>query len=200
MLALVGLGGNVGGDVAVLQRFRAAAREISRLEYVRDLESSTVYRSEPVGPVEDQPAFLNAALSFDVDAAVSPTSLLADLLRIESELGRARPDAIAKGPRSIDLDLLLVGEERAESLGPPSLSLPHPRIRERAFVLRPMRDLLGGDFVIPGAEQTVSQCLADPDVAGQRVRPLDEPLGARPGSGPGPGPGPGDFSTEQEAV
>ncbi len=156
----------------MLRRFRAAAREIAGLPYVRDLSSSPVYRSDPVGPIADQPAFLNAALAFDIDEGVSSTTLLSDLLEIETGLGRARPDAVAQGPRAIDLDLLLVGKECAESTGPPSLSLPHPRLCERAFVLLPVRDLVGGDFVIPGSEHTVSRCLTLPAVARQRVRPL----------------------------
>lgn len=158
----------------MLRRFRAAAREIAGLWYVRGLSSSPVYRSEPVGPIVDQPAFLNAALAFEIDEGVSPTELLADLLEIEAVLGRTRPDAVAQGPRAIDLDLLLVGEECAESLGPPELSLPHPRLCERAFVLLPVRDLVGGDFVIPGSDHTVSRCLTLPAVARQHVRQLGE--------------------------
>ncbi|HTM19051.1 MAG TPA: 2-amino-4-hydroxy-6-hydroxymethyldihydropteridine diphosphokinase [Kofleriaceae bacterium] len=144
----VGIGGNVGGDDEIVGRFRSA-RE--RLDARR---SSSLYRSAPLGMTAQAP-FLNAVLELD-SGGRAPRDLLAELQAIEDELGRVRVGA-GWGPRTIDLDLLMVDRLKAQE---PGLTLPHPRIQQRAFVLRPLAELVGDDFVIPGTGQTVAQCLA----------------------------------------
>lgn len=158
MNAYVSAGGNVGADSEIIERFREAARQlpVSR--------SSRVYRTAPVGPVADQPPFLNVALELSLpEPVVDPPALLASLHAIETALGRDRSRAVRFGPRAIDLDLLLVGDLVA--LGDPLL-LPHPRMHERAFVLRPLAELVGEDYALPGGK-TIADCLADPEVAAQ---------------------------------
>jgi 2-amino-4-hydroxy-6-hydroxymethyldihydropteridine diphosphokinase len=140
---------------------------------VGPISSSPIYRSDPVGPVVDQPAFLNAVISFEICEEVAATQILTDLLAIEAELGRSREREVSLGPRSIDLDLLLVGHLTIAVAGLPALILPHPRLHERAFVLRPLADLVGEDYVLPGQEPvTLATHLAKPEVAEQRIEKL----------------------------
>lgn len=149
--AYVGVGGNLGTDAEILARFDAAVRAIATWPEVGAVRLSPVYRSAPVGPVADQPWFINGVLELELAAPVDPVALIDRLLHLEQHLGRVRDGAVAKGPRAIDLDLLLVGDARVTSAGPPPLVLPHPAMGERAFVLVPLRDLAGGDLAIPGA-------------------------------------------------
>jgi len=158
----------------LLARFRSAARAIVELPYARRVQRSPLYRSEPIGPVADQPAFTNAVVVFELRAACAASAILADLLAIEDRLGRRRDQEVAQGPRPIDLDLLAVGAAVEDRVGPPALILPHPRMGERAFVLRPLADLLGGDFVLPATGWTIAQRLAAPKVAAQCLRKLSE--------------------------
>lgn len=128
--AYLGLGSNVGDR---LQCLREALRSLSSLEGVRLLRVSPVYQTEPVG-VADQPQFLNAVA--EVETGLGAEQLLAFCLRIEKELGRER--RVRWGPRTIDIDLLFQ-EGQACDLG--DLTLPHPRMLERRFVLQPLADL-----------------------------------------------------------
>lgn len=126
----LGLGSNVGSRLENLQQ---ALRLLVKLD-VNVTGSSSVYESAPVGPVSDQPPFLNAVVR--VHDAASAAALLAIGQRIEDEMGRRR--VVPKGPRAIDVDLLLVGEELHHSA---ELTVPHPGLSERAFVLLPMLEL-----------------------------------------------------------
>ena len=99
--------------------------------------------TEPVG-YTDQPRFLNAAAL--VETELSPGELLDRLLAIERELGRVRGEGPRFGPRTIDLDLLLYDDE---IIAKPRLSVPHPRLHERRFVLEPLHELEPG-LVVPG--------------------------------------------------
>ncbi len=101
---------------------------------VRLAASSAIYETEPVGYV-DQPVFLNMALR--VETRLLPEQLLAFMMEVEQQLERKRE--IRWGPRTIDLDMLLYGDCRMDS---PALTLPHPRMLERAFVLVPLQDVL----------------------------------------------------------
>jgi 2-amino-4-hydroxy-6-hydroxymethyldihydropteridine diphosphokinase len=140
--AFVGLGANLGDREASI---RQAARLVgaSRL--------STIRETEPWG-FADQPMFLNAVA--EVDTELSARQLLDRLLEIERELGRERGGP-RYGPRTVDLDLLLYGDL---VLDEPGLTVPHPRIAERAFVLEPLFELDPGLFV-PG-QGSVSALLA----------------------------------------
>jgi 2-amino-4-hydroxy-6-hydroxymethyldihydropteridine diphosphokinase len=167
--ALIAMGGNIGGAAAVMERFGAAAAAIRPALGGGPARSSRVYRTPPVGPVSEQPYFLNAVLACLVPAAMTPTAVLAVLLDIEAAHGRVRTQASLQGPRTLDLDLLFFGAQTLHTAGPPPLLLPHPRVAERAFVLQPLADLQGLDWRMPGIDRTVGACLADPAVAGQRA-------------------------------
>jgi 2-amino-4-hydroxy-6-hydroxymethyldihydropteridine diphosphokinase len=147
---VIGLGGNVGGEPAIVERFCRARAAISELGSEPGSEpvivpSARLYRSAPIGP--DQPWFLNTAVQVAV-ADARPGALIAALLEIERRLGRRRDTEVRWGPRPIDLDVLVWG---ARIVRTPELEVPHPRLAERRFALLPLIDLVGEDFVVPGA-------------------------------------------------
>jgi 2-amino-4-hydroxy-6-hydroxymethyldihydropteridine diphosphokinase len=125
---LLGLGANLGDP---LEQLRRAIRLLR--EHLDVLAVSPVYRSEPVG-LADQPEFLNVVLRARTE--LSPRELLRVVLEVERGLGRRR--TVRNAPRPIDVDILDHGGRR---LTEPGLVLPHPRLHERAFVLRPLRDV-----------------------------------------------------------
>lgn len=139
---VIGLGGNVGGDEAILERFRRAREALGVLGEVR---SAPLYRSTAIGPA--QPAYLNTAVRLRVEE-LAPAELLATVLELERLLGRDRRGEARWGPRAIDLDVLVWG---ARVLRSPELEVPHPRLAERRFALAPLAALLGDAFEIPGA-------------------------------------------------
>jgi len=106
------------------------------------LAVSQLHETEPVGNT-DQPEFLNGAVA--IETSLSPRELLDTLLRVEQELGRVH-DGERWGPRTIDLDLLVYGDEIVDE---PGLRVPHPRLRERRFALEPLVDL-EPELEIPG--------------------------------------------------
>ncbi len=167
--AVVAFGGNLGTDAAIVARFRSALAVLAARFPIRALMRSRIYRSAPVGPVADQPRFLNAAVALRAVGAWQPQELMRELLTLEASLGRVRADSVPQGPRSIDLDLLFVGDAELVAAGPPALRLPHPRIAERAFVLMPLADLYGRDWAMPGIERTVAACLATPALTAQQA-------------------------------
>ncbi len=122
--AYVGLGSNLGDRAALLGAALERLRSLGTLAAV-----SALYETEPWGKV-DQPAFLNAACV--LETALEPEALLAELQRIERELGRDRAREERWGPRLIDLDLLLFDERVLREAG---LVIPHPGLHERAFAL-----------------------------------------------------------------
>jgi 2-amino-4-hydroxy-6-hydroxymethyldihydropteridine diphosphokinase len=129
--AFVGLGANLGDRLATIT---AATERLDSLPGVELVAVSRLRETDPVGVV-DQPRFLNGACS--VDTSLEPRPLLDALLAIEASLGRVR-NGTRWGPRAIDLDLLLFGERRVDE---PGLTIPHPRLHERGFVLEPLLDL-----------------------------------------------------------
>ena len=139
---VIGLGGNVGSEAEIVERFDRARAALGALGAVR---SARLYRSAPMGP--EQPAFLNTAVR-SAAADLQPAELIAALLEIERLLGRRRETEARWGPRPIDLDVLVWG---ARTLRTPELEVPHPRLAERKFALLPLIDLAGEDFVVPGA-------------------------------------------------
>jgi 2-amino-4-hydroxy-6-hydroxymethyldihydropteridine diphosphokinase len=138
--AWIGLGANLGDPFATLEN---ALARLDRLDGCRLTAVSRFYRTRPWGDT-DQPDFVNAVASLATDR--SPLALLKGLQGIEAELGRVRDKTRRWGPRQVDLDLLVYGERLVEA---PDLTVPHPRIRERAFVLVPMAEL-APDLEIPG--------------------------------------------------
>jgi len=141
-LAYVGLGANLGEREGSIRR---------AAELIGARRLSSIIETEPWGMV-DQPDFLNAVAELETDAGPGP--LLDRLLEVERELGRVR-DGTRWGPRLIDLDLLVYGAVTSESEG---LTLPHPRLHERLFVLIPLAEL-APDLVVPG-RGTVADLLA----------------------------------------
>jgi len=132
-VAYVGLGSNLGDREATVRRAAEliGARRLSKL-----------YETEPWGLV-DQPRFVNAVA--EVDTPLDASGLLHELLEVERQLGRERIGP-RWGPRTIDLDLLLFGEDELDE---PGLIVPHPHLHERLFVLEPLADL-DPELAIPG--------------------------------------------------
>ena len=128
---------------------------------VKIIESSAIYITPPWG-FEDQPDFLNQVLR--VQTEMAPQQLLLYLKRIELEMGRVK--TFRNGPRLIDIDILFYGQRVIKGT---ELSIPHPRLHERAFVLVPLNDI-APDFVHPVLNMTVESMLSKIDVKG--VRPL----------------------------
>ncbi|MFP4372875.1 MAG: 2-amino-4-hydroxy-6-hydroxymethyldihydropteridine diphosphokinase [Spirochaetaceae bacterium] len=126
----LGLGSNVGNRLGHLEfAFRRLADILSQLRV------SPVYETEPLD-YEDQPAFLNACVAGY--CALDPLELLDSTQRIEAEAGRDRATEIRKGPRALDIDVLLYGALIRED---PRLTVPHPGLTSRAFALKPLLDL-----------------------------------------------------------
>jgi 2-amino-4-hydroxy-6-hydroxymethyldihydropteridine diphosphokinase len=144
--AYVGLGSNLGDREGTIQR-AADLLGVRRLSAIRE--------TAPWG-LEDQPDFLNAVAEADTD--LSARQLIGRLLEIERELGRTRGAGPRYGPRAIDLDLLLYGDEEIDE---PGLEVPHPRLHQRRFVLEPLAEL-DPALVVPG-KGTVSALLAELD-------------------------------------
>ena len=142
---VVGLGGNVGDEQVIVERFRSARAALVQLCDDGAIRSAPLYRTEPIGSL-DQPAFLNSALGLRV-VDERPHELLARVLAIEQALGRDRTEPRRWGPRAIDLDLLVWG---ARTIHEPDLGLPHPRLAQRRFALEPLLALVGERFVVPG--------------------------------------------------
>ncbi|MBK9030504.1 MAG: 2-amino-4-hydroxy-6-hydroxymethyldihydropteridine diphosphokinase [Myxococcales bacterium] len=145
---IIGLGGNLGTDDQLLARFDDVAADLARRGRVR---ASGVYRSDAL--VAGDPPFLNAALAVTPDERLAPEEVLALTQALEQRHGRRREVEPYWGPRTLDLDLLVWGKLQHRT---PTLRIPHPRVHQRSFTLRPMIDLLGGDFVIPGHHETLT--------------------------------------------
>lgn len=134
----IALGANLGDPVATVKAAILALRELPQTEFIA---ASSLYRTAPVG-LKHQPDFINAVVEL---VAVSPApTLLEALFEIEARFGRQR--SIKNAPRTLDLDLLLYGDELSDD---PQLTLPHPRLHERAFVLAPLAEI-APQLVIPG--------------------------------------------------
>jgi 2-amino-4-hydroxy-6-hydroxymethyldihydropteridine diphosphokinase len=137
--AYVGLGANLGDRERTLH---AAVDALAAADGVEVAAVSTLRETEPVG-VGKQPRFLNGAVA--LDTSLPARRLLDLLLAIEQRFGRVRVPG-EHGPRTLDLDLLLYGDEQIDE---PGLTVPHPQLRERRFVLEPLAELAPG-LVVPG--------------------------------------------------
>ncbi len=136
--AYIGVGANLGDREATIRAALGALPGVVGVSQLRE--------TDPVGVV-DQPPFLNGAVALETE--LSPRELLDALLAVERELGRERRERW--GPRTIDLDLLLYGDETIDE---PGLTVPHPRLHERRFALEPLLDL-DPDLAIPGRGRVV---------------------------------------------
>lgn len=157
--AYLGLGANLGDRLATLQR----AVDLLAAGGVRSVACSRVWETEPVGGPPGQPTFLNAVVR--VETSLDPQGLLAAAHRVEAALGRER--AIRWGPRTIDIDVLLLDDLVVDD---PNLTVPHPRMTERAFVLLPLLDI-DPDPVLAGGVRVLD--LPSP---GGEARPFAPPL------------------------
>lgn len=144
--AAVALGSNVGNRRARLDEAVVKLRPL-----LRAIKVSRYYETEPVGVSGPQPLFLNAAVVGET--ARSASEFLAALLAIETQLGRERP--FANAPRTIDLDLVLFGNQMIDE---PGLVVPHPRFRERQFVLEPLAEI-APDMMDPLTGKMVGELL-----------------------------------------
>ena len=155
--ACIGLGANLGAARAAID---TAIDAIARLPHCRLVARSSHYGSAPVG-YEAQPDFVNAVVA--IDTALEPLELLHALQGIEAAHGRVR--SFRNAPRTLDLDLLLHGEQCLQGA---ELTLPHPRLHERAFVLLPLHEIVP-DLHLPGHGRLALLLEA---VAGQRIERL----------------------------
>lgn len=155
--AYIGLGSNLDDPLTQLRRARRALADLPESRFVA---ASSVYRSRPLYEAgrgtPDQPDFYNAVVA--LDTRLTADELLSALLRIEDRQGRTREQRW--GPRSLDLDLLLFGDEQRRTS---RLMLPHPGLTQRAFVLYPLHEIAPG-LVLPGLgdlEEHLRHCPAD---------------------------------------
>jgi 2-amino-4-hydroxy-6-hydroxymethyldihydropteridine diphosphokinase len=156
--AYVGLGSNLDDPRRHLQD---AVQELTRLPHTQLVLVSDLYRSAPIGTVH-QPDFLNSVVQLDTELAAD--ALLDALQEIEDRHGRERP--FPGAPRTLDLDLLLYGEQ---SIATPRLTVPHPRMHERAFVLAPLAEI-APESSIPGRGRVTDLLTA---CSGQRIERIE---------------------------
>jgi 2-amino-4-hydroxy-6-hydroxymethyldihydropteridine diphosphokinase len=145
-VAYVALGGNLGDRLATIESAIRAVAENGDVTAI-----SSIYETDPVG-FEDQPAFLNAVIELETQR--TPEELLDALQSIEQQHGRQR--TFPNAPRTLDLDLLLYGNEQRSSS---QLTLPHPRLHERAFVLVPLAEI-APDMLVTGHAASVAALLS----------------------------------------
>lgn len=172
----IGLGSNLQEPE---RQVRAAIAELGALPESRLQAASRLYRTAPVGP-PGQPDYINAAAR--LETRLAPQALLAELHRIELAHGRRR-DGTRWGPRILDLDILIYGDARIDE---PGLTIPHPEMARRAFVLVPLADVAPPNLAVPGVgilAELLERCERD------EVEPFDDsdPAGdaSRKGSGSG---------------
>ena len=154
------LGSNLGDRQFHLQRAVAYLEQ----EQIRVRRQSSVYETEPQD-VAGQPWFLNIAV--ECETGLFPLQLLKTLQRIEREMGRVREGVIRRGPRVIDIDILLFGHAVIHT---PQLTVPHPRMTERRFVLEPLLEI-APDIRHPVTKQALRKYLDT--LAGQKMRRVE---------------------------
>jgi 2-amino-4-hydroxy-6-hydroxymethyldihydropteridine diphosphokinase len=157
----IGVGGNVGTEPEILERFRRARAALAELG---DVRSAPLYRTAAIGPV--QPAYLNSVVRVRMPDT-TPGELAQTVLELERLLGRDRSREVRFGPRAIDLDVLLWG---ARQIRTPELEVPHPRLGERRFVIEPLVALFGDALVVPGIGHSLGELALE--VASQEVELL----------------------------
>jgi 2-amino-4-hydroxy-6-hydroxymethyldihydropteridine diphosphokinase len=156
--AYIALGSNMGDRFEYLKK---AILLLESHENITVVNTSSIYETDPVG-YTDQDQFLNMAIQ--VVTSLKPLGLLDVCLKIEGELGRKRE--IHWGPRTLDLDILVYNQENIET---EKLTIPHPRMSERAFVILPLLDM-DPDIMLPAMKEPLKNCLLSiPDREGVRI-------------------------------
>jgi 2-amino-4-hydroxy-6-hydroxymethyldihydropteridine diphosphokinase len=159
MEAFLGLGSNLGDRLATLQR---AIDLLAAEPGIRVIRTSRIWETDPVGGPE-QPDFLNTVA--EIDTVLEPLDLLQAVNRVEATLGRTRE--VRWGSRTIDVDILMIDHLTIDD---PRLTVPHPRMHQRAFVVMPLLELVA-DPVLPNGTRLLEVRLPD-----QTVRPFAPPL------------------------
>ncbi len=131
----ISLGSNIGNR---LKNLREGVERIGKIEGVEIVRKSSIYETEPMGNVNQDP-FLNMVI--EIETEIHPFELMDMLLKIEDEMGRKRE--VRWGPRNIDIDMLLYNGVVIES---EILTVPHPRMEERNFIITPLKEIMGDDF------------------------------------------------------
>lgn len=162
MTAFLGLGSNLGNRLAFLRGGRDTLVSRPGIELIR---ASGVYETEAVGGPPDNPLFLNAALQ--VSTTLSPRELLQVCLSAEDDFGRSRP--VRWAPRTLDIDILFYGDH---VICEETLTIPHPRLHERTFVLAPLLEI-AAEFRHPLLDQTVTE-LASGSLGVAELAPIRE--------------------------
>ncbi len=151
--AAIGLGANLGDPK---KQVLEAMQRIANHDGITQLEASRLYVTEPVGPIQDQPVFINAAMT--IQTRLSARELFDILKALEQAMGRS-VSAVRFGPRVIDCDILLFGDDCVQEL---TLTIPHACLEERAFVLYPLREI-ANDWCLPdGRSIALLASLCDP--------------------------------------
>ena len=151
----IALGSNLGDSQHILED---ALKKLAQTPGITLQAYSSLYQTEPVGP--PQPDYLNGCALLEVQLA--PQELLETLLAVEAEFGRVRQER--NGPRTLDLDLLLFDDLILET---PTLQLPHPRMKERAFVLVPLAEI-APNWIEPVSGKAIAQLVQRVDCSGVR--------------------------------
>ncbi|MFJ7851094.1 2-amino-4-hydroxy-6-hydroxymethyldihydropteridine diphosphokinase [Peribacillus sp. NPDC097206] len=157
-ISYLSIGSNMGESFDTFQR---AFQLLSEDPHIKLVSCSSLYETDPVG-YTDQDCFLNAVIKVETD--LTPEDLLRACMQVEQELGRKRN--VRWGPRTLDLDILLYNHENVET---EILSIPHPRMHERAFVIIPLMEL-EPDIILPKMNTSLSDLLEKiPDKEGVRL-------------------------------
>ena len=155
-LSAIALGSNLGDSLAILE---AALKNLNQSSGITVKSRSSWYTTAPIGPL--QPDYLNGCAILSVE--LSPQKLIETLLKVEQEFGRVRQERW--GSRTLDLDLILFEDLILET---PDIQIPHPRMRERAFVLVPLSEI-APDWVEPVSQLTISELVQKIDCSGVRL-------------------------------
>jgi len=162
IIAYIGLGSNLGGDfVSPKQNIASAIEALGEIQSTQMISASSLYESKPVGP-QDQGDYINAVVKLETD--LNATELLNSLQTIENDHGRERKQHW--GPRTLDLDILLFGDQIIKN---ERLTVPHSEICNRPFVLVPLAEI-EPDCVIP-EKGLVNDLISKLDIAGLKVMP-----------------------------
>lgn len=157
-IAYISVGSNLGQKA---ENCRGGIAALERSGHIRLVDQSALYRTEPVD-YQDQEWFVNCVLKIETD--LDPLSLLSILKSIERAAGRVK-DAIRFGPRILDMDIILFDDL---VMNAPTLTVPHPRMHKRRFVLKPICDI-DPDISHPVFHRTMESLLGDLDEKGQRI-------------------------------